>query len=644
MCGGEIDMSNLSQIKRDRMINFIEKKKETFLEDADIKAINEIENYINDKRYGLIWEEHIENVDVDIENNIPVFKEDPDRKIIKDDQGKMNFLIEGDNLHSLYLLEKTHKGKIDVIYIDPPYNTNNSLTYDDTRVGKEDEYRHSKWLSFIDKRIKVAKRLLTDDGVIFVSIDDNEYAAMKLLLDSIFGENNFVVGMPRQTKRSGKTTDSFAKNHDYVLVYTNLERDVFEKDDHVDEGFKFSDKHVETRGKYKLNQTLDYDSLSYSPSLDYPIELDGETFYPGGDYEAYKKRKLGEYKRADWAWRWSKELFQFGLENDFIVVKERQDGTGKRIYTKTYLNAKIERLGSNEFEVVEQKRKKSISSLDLAQNQYSNDNAKKDLARFGLQSNFDYAKPVELIKRLIKTHSNKDAIVLDFFAGSGTTAEATLLANAEDDGNRTFIICTNNENKIIDEVTYPRVSALFNGYKTRGKQVVTLFEENLTVTRLKNIDKIFEQIEELEQKNKDKYGKLVRKVKDNKIMLIGENKNSSEVRGISANLKYFKTAFVPRFSESKTSLSHDLLEYVRAMVEINYGTDLASSENVKLLFTEEELDSFFDNNAGTNITLFIPNSVLLMGKQEYIAEKQGIAIVRIPDYYFSNELMEAGEL
>lgn len=644
MRGGEIDMSNLSKIQRDKMINFIEDKKELLQDDADIKTMNEIENFLNGKRYGLIWEEHVEKVDLEMENNIPVFEENLERKIINSSQDKMNFLIEGDNLHSLYLLEKTHKGEIDVIYIDPPYNTNNSLTYDDKRVGKEDEYRHSKWLSFMDKRIKIAKRLLSDNGVLFVSIDDNEYATMKLLLDSIFGENNFVVGMPRQTKKSGKTTDSFAKNHDYVLIYTNLERDVFELDDHIDEGFKYSDDHVETRGKYKLNQTLDYDSLSYSPSLDYPIELNGETFYPGGDIEAYKKRKLGEFKRADWAWRWSKELFQFGLENDFIVVKQRKDGSGKRIYTKTYLNAKIEKVGNKEFRVVEQQRKKTIMSLELTQNQYSNDNAKKDLARFGLKSSFDYAKPVELIKRLIKTHANKDAIILDFFAGSGTTAEATLLANAEDNGNRTFIICTNNENNIIDEVTYPRVSALLNGYKTKGKQTVTLFEENLTMTRLKNIDKTFKHIGELEEQNNEKYGKLTRKVEDNKIMLIGENKTSSDIKGIQANLKYFETAFIPRISEDNSSLYSELLEYIKTMVEIDYGVDLESSETVKLFFSEEELDSFFASDVDTEITLFIPNFVLLRGRQERIAEERGISIVRVPDYYFSNELMEAGEL
>lgn len=163
-------MVNLSQIKRDRMKAFLEELITANFSDDQIKAINEIENYIDEKRYGLIWEEHNELVDQQMVENVPVFEEDEERKIVVDLEKPMNFLLEGDNLHSLYLLEKTYKGRIDVIYIDPPYNTNNSLTYDDSRISKEDAYRHSKWLSFIEKRLKVAKKLLNEEGVIFVSI------------------------------------------------------------------------------------------------------------------------------------------------------------------------------------------------------------------------------------------------------------------------------------------------------------------------------------------------------------------------------------------------------------------------------------------------------------------------------------------
>lgn len=642
--GGEDLMTNLSQIKRDRMKGFLEMLKQTNNSDDQIKAINEIENFLDEKRYGLVWEEHEEEVDVKMRDNIPVFTEDESKKIISDPEKPMNFLLEGDNLHSLYLLEKTHKGKIDVIYIDPPYNTNNSLTYDDSRVSKEDAFRHSKWLSFIESRIKVAKNLLSEEGVIYVSIDDNEYAAMKLLLDSIFGEENYVVSMPRQTKRGGKTTDFFAKNNDYLLVYTNRSKEIFELETHDDPGFKNVDEFVETRGKYKLNQTLDYDSLSYSRSLDYPIEIDGEVFYPGGDKDQYDKRKLGDYKRADWAWRWSRDLFEFGLKNGFIVVKKRRDGSGGRIYTKTYLNAKIVRVGSNDFMIENEQRKKAMSSLELTKNNYSNDNAKKDLARFGLKDQFDYPKPVELIRRLIKTHRNKDAIVLDFFAGSGTTAEATLYANLEDGGNRRYILCTNNENNIIDKVTYPRVSDVIKGYKTKGKQSVVLFEDKLTISKLKTVDKVLTKIQTIEEENSNNFLNLSKKLEDNVIKLIGENGTNTVVAGISSNLKYFKTDFIPYTLEENESLTDTLLEHIKEMAELEYGVDLATTTKVKLVLDEDELDEFFDNEENKDLTLLVPIFVLLKGQQEYASEKRNITLIRVPDYYFASELKEAGEL
>lgn len=637
-------MANLSQIKRDRMKNFLETLKEANNSDEQIKAINEIENFLDEKRYGLVWEEHEEEVDVKMRHNIPVFTEDESKKIISDSEKPMNFLLEGDNLHSLYLLEKTHKGKVDIIYIDPPYNTNNSLTYDDSRVSKEDAFRHSKWLSFIEKRIKVAKNLLSEEGVIYVSIDDNEYAAMKLLLDSIFGEENYVVSMPRQTKRGGKTTDSFAKNHDYLLVYTNRKKEVFELEEHDDPGFKNIDEFVETRGKYKLNQTLDYDSLSYSSSLDYPIEIDGEIFYPGGDKELYDKRKAGDYKRADWAWRWSKDLFDFGLKNGFVVVKKRKDGSGGRIYTKTYLNAKIVRVGANEFVIENEQRTKAISSLELTKNDYSNDNAKKDLARFGLKDEFDYPKPVELIRKLIKTHRNKDAIVLDFFAGSGTTAEATLYANIEDGGKRCFILCTNNENDIIDKVTYPRVRDVINGYKTKGKQEIILFEESLTMTKLKTTDKILKKMQLAEQENTINFSNISKKLEDNVVKLIGENATNTEVKGISSNLKFYKTDFIPRHVDEDESLTDVLLDHIKEMAELEFGLDLATSPKIKMVLEEEELDEFFEDEKNIDLTLLVPTFVLLKGPQEYAAEQRNIRLIRVPDYYFSAELKEAGEL
>ena len=165
-------------------------------------------------------------------------------------------------------------------------------------VEYEDGFKHSKWISFMERRLIIAHKLLRKEGVIFISIDDKEQAQLKMLCDEIFGEENFITCMPRRTKSSGKTTNKISANHDYVLVYEKSKnQSLIIGLEHNDEGFKYEDEYVNERGKYKLNQTLDYDSLSYSPSLDYPIEINGTTLYPGGDYEKYKERRCKVFKK-----------------------------------------------------------------------------------------------------------------------------------------------------------------------------------------------------------------------------------------------------------------------------------------------------------------------------------------------------------
>ena len=182
-------MANLSQLKREKMLAFLEKLKEQHTDDESLIALGEIEKELKLKKYGLVWEEHEEAVDVQMKTQIPVFTEVKEREIYADESGAYNFLLEGDNLHSLYLLEKTHKGKIDVAYIDPPYNTiNREFMYNDCRIGEDDGFRHSKWISFMEERLRIAQKLMSERGCIFISIDDNEQAVLKMLCDEIFGE------------------------------------------------------------------------------------------------------------------------------------------------------------------------------------------------------------------------------------------------------------------------------------------------------------------------------------------------------------------------------------------------------------------------------------------------------------------------
>ena len=566
------------------MIAFLELLKKQHSDDDSLIAINRIEKELTSKKYGLVWEEHQEEVDKKMETHIPVFSEIPEYELIEDEYNtSFNFLLEGDNLHSLKLLEKTHKGKVDVIYIDPPYNTGNKdFIYNDEFVGREDSFRHSTWLSFLSERLRIAHKLLSPDGLIFVSIDDNEQAQLKLLMDEIFSEDNFIICMPRITKKSGKTTSAYAKNHDYILVYTKREQDIFVMEEHVDEAFKYEDEYVRERGKYKLNQTLDYDSLSYSSSLDYPLEIEGEIFYPGSSKELWEERQKGNHRRADWAWRWSKKLFQFGYDNGFVVIKRKKDGSA-RIYTKTYLNAKIGKDSNGSFVIEYNKRVKATSSLEYIDNKYSNDNAKKDLSLFGLGDKFDYSKPVELIKKLIKAYYKNDALILDFFAGSGTTAQAVLELNEEDGGSRRFIVCTNNENNICQEVTYQRIKTVLTGRMASGSE----------------------------------YKKRVK-----------------------GNLKYYRTDFVDKNS---AELVDELLEHIVEMIQLEYGVSINNSQYL-IVMDDDEMDDLETNyNSYKNLkAVFLNQDVLLSTSQERML--QNVDTVIIPDYYFDFELREAGEL
>ena len=390
-----------------------------------------------------------------------------------------NLYIEGDNLEVLKLLQETYLGKVKMIYIDPPYNTGNDFVYEDDFAQSAADYMdnsgqydeegnrlvtntesngrfHTDWLNMIYPRLKLAKDLLAEDGVIFISIDDNEIENSLKVCSEVFGKGNYLACFPRVTKKAGKTTEAIARNHDYLLSYAKSSAVKLYLPSHTDDGFKFSDEFIDTRGKYKLNQTLDYDSLQYSASLDYPITVKGKTFYPGQSYEKYLERQKGNHARADWAWRWSKELFEFGLKNGFIVIKDYESHS--RIYTKTYQNCKIVKKG-NGFQLEYMERTKAISTLEFIENEYSNDNSKKNITQVFDAAVFDYSKPVELLKTITSYATSTSDVVLDFFSGSATTAHAVMQLNAEDGGHRKFIMVQ------LPEKTDEKSEAYKAGYK-----------------------------------------------------------------------------------------------------------------------------------------------------------------------------------
>ena len=390
-----------------------------------------------------------------------------------------NLFIEGDNLDALKLLQETYLGKVKMIYIDPPYNTGSDFIYEDDFAESTDEYLrrshqvdkegnrlvantstngrfHSDWMSMIYPRIKLARNLLRDDGVIFISIDD-ELTNIKKVCDEIFNEQNFIATFPRITKKGGKSTDTVSKNHDYVICYSKSGTARLYPFEHTDNGFSNIDQHVSKRGKYKLNQTLDYDTLGYVKSLDYEIEINGISYFAGGVTKKEWQQRREENPKDGYRWRWSKDLFEFGLENDFIVLKNSRNGT--RIYTKTYEKATID--GSRgDYTVVIQERTKALPSIEFIENQYSNDNAKKEMQNVMGKGMFDYPKPSSLAQKIVSFSSRNDDIVLDFFAGSATTAHAVLKANAEDGSNRRFIMVQ------LPEACDEKSEAFRAGYKT----------------------------------------------------------------------------------------------------------------------------------------------------------------------------------
>lgn len=405
------------------------------------------------KHYGLVWEEDKvpEKVVQDCKENTAVLKEIRKKKIYIDINLPENILIEGDNYHALKVLAETHKAAIDLIYIDPPYNTGKKedFMYNDKYVDIDDSYRHSKWLSFMHKRLTLAATLLSKKGAIFISIDDTEIAQLKILCNQIFGEDNFVAQFVRKNKTgSGHDSSQVAVEFDYMLCYAKYKASLkFEKetlDVDNDPKYKLEDEHIKHRGKYYLRD-LDYKG-SYSPSLDYEIIMpDGSISLPGA--------KTGKPN----TWRWNKEKVEWGKANDFIVFKKGKDKW--KAYIKQY------QFVDNENNI----RQRKLPHRAILK--FLNAEGSRELNSIVQQNSFRFPKPVGLILFCINLFADKNITVLDFFAGSGTTGQAVLQANNNDAGNRKFILSTNNENNICETVTYPRIKNLIKGYHCNNKKI-----------------------------------------------------------------------------------------------------------------------------------------------------------------------------
>lgn len=421
------------------------------------------------KKYGLVWEDKPEDVEERLREELPILTEVKERAIISEDSEAPNhILIEGDNLEALTALTYTHAGKIDVIYIDPPYNTGNKdFVYNDTFVDSEDSFRHSKWLSFMSKRLRIAKRLMSDKGVLFISIDDNEQAQLKLLCDEIFGAENYISSIPWHSRQSLQNDTDLSINHEYILAVAKNRRKSnrrlkkanasiwYDQDGFVFypisvDGGKYSNPDNDPRGPWKADPM---DAPHIRPNLTYPITnpITGVQHLP----------PRGR------CWRISQEKFASALADNRILFGK--NGTS-RPQMKVFLNEQVE-FGSI-----------AHSWFEAEKYGTATHGSKELQGIFGGDKVFTSPKPTSLISNILSLVSIPDRpiTVLDFFAGSGTTLHATMQLNAEDGGSRRCILVTNNENNICEEVTYERNKRVINGYvKPNGEEVDGLIRNTL---------------------------------------------------------------------------------------------------------------------------------------------------------------------
>ena len=550
-------MPNLSQLKRQRMLEFLNKIKAEHTDDESLIAINEIETEITEKKYGLVWEQHEERVDVEMQTKVPVFTEVADREIASDEESPYNFLLEGDNLHSLKLLEKTHKGKIDVIYIDPPYNTGGrDFIYDDSFVDSLDSFKHSKWCSFISERLILAQKVLSDRGLIFISIDDNEYANLKLLCDSIFGESNFVTTCVWQKIHSIKNDAKYLSvNHDYVLIYAkrieNINIHLLKRTDEMNARYKNPDN--DPRGAWQSGDLVANETRT-NGNYDV-VGPTGKVFnVPDGKHWVYSEDNMKELIADKRIW--------FGKDGTYFARKKRflsevQDGRTPDTWWKN------EEVGHNQ-------------------------EGARDLKKVLGSISFNNPKPIRLIKRVLEIASYDNSTVLDFFAGSGTTAQSVIEYNKENNKNISFILCTNNENGICEEVTYNRIKTVISGKRIDG---------------------------------------------------------SDYSDGIPANLKYYKTDYIDKTSpDPDYNIEGELLKHIAEMVQLEYAVKLDGT-NYVLLMSDEQADNFIENDESLARckAIYVSTAVLLTAEQQKKLSDNGIAVFVIPDYYFESELLEVGE-
>jgi len=564
----------------------IEREKELEVKVNELeKKIKRLKTATKKKKFGLVWMDVPESFGDEYENALPILKEIPEKAVVNEDGKPTHILIEGDNFHALTCLNYTHKGKIDVIYIDPPYNTGaKDWKYNNNYVDENDPWRHSKWINFMANRLRVAKNLLKTNGVLICTIDENEQAALGLLLEDLFPKYKIdcvtIVHNPR-----GVQGKNFSYCHEYAyFVFLN-------------DGKQYiNTKARETASLRNLRDNGGESLREDGKNCFYPIyvkngEFIGVGLVPDEDYHPTQQTVQKEDYFEVWPidssgierkWRYSLRglqdiidtLYVRGNEESYQIHILKEEDRYKTVWTDKKYDA----------------------------NEYGSKLLKKIVDK-----NFPFPKSLyntkECLDAVVK--KSKKAIILDFFAGSGTTAHAVMEMNKQDGGRRQCIVCTNNENNICEEITYPRISKVINGYEFEGNHKETLFEKKLNVTAFKKAPQILEEIEAIKALESNKFEKYEVKVEDNHIRLIGTKNITDRKEGLGGSLKYYKTAFIGGNNvlnaddKDKIELAHQAGDLLAIAENTLYKTEendfwqvYENCERYTAVYFREELDEF----------------------------------------------------
>ncbi|MGM9873764.1 MAG: site-specific DNA-methyltransferase [Bacilli bacterium] len=550
-----------------------------------LKQIKELETDLNtSKKYGLVWDKENTKEDVVLrcENDIPVLCID-DTKTIKN--GSLNtILIEGDNYHSLTALNYVQKQSIDLIYIDPPYNTGNEdFTYNDKFVNLDDGYRHSKWLSFMQKRLSLARDLLKDNGVIFISIDDREQAQLKLLCDSIFGENKHLATIHwRKNRKPHNAGGTMSISCEYILVYFKKEPRKLVQE--------YAEMFSDEKGSYAIYPILKADKKIRTYTFPKGLNCEG-VFHQGRtktakndkcnvdilDEPIIKNGVLENDIRVSGRFCLTDErgkLSEAFLENNIYFTK---GGIPKE---KRYREEDDSKIDTNYWDIEKGKNEDGNEELTTLFN-ISQDNEL-----------FSHPKPVNLIKKILRCINQKDAVVLDFFAGSGTTGQAVIELNEEDNGTRRCILCTNNETSIKAQIKYFVSKGMIPEQPKKGTKQETEWKEkwkefvNSDVYKRETLTEAFQEIGICKSVT---YPRL-------KTVITGKRHDGTTYsEGTQANLYYLKTDFV-KDEQNTEQAKYNLVEKVDAL--------LCISENI---FDEVERNEYSSHYASKDRHLFIYN-------------------------------------